>query len=71
MKYGNVFTKIMMFSLKKVDSLRERELEQEEKGTTNSAPKHLLVMKIPRFSDLPSALFADHQMSVPTSRPEF
>ena len=38
-KYGNVFTQIMMFSLKKVDGLRAR--EREEKGTTNSAPKAL------------------------------
>ena len=37
-KYGNVFTKIMMFSLKKIDELRAIELEREEKGTTNSAP---------------------------------
>ena len=35
-----------MFSLKKVDDLRAREREQEEKGTTNSAPKNHLI----RFS---------------------
>ena len=37
-KYGNSFTQIIMFSLKKVDDLRAREREREEKGTTNSAP---------------------------------
>ena len=40
-KYGNVCTQIIMFSLKKVDDLRARENEsesREEKGTTNSAP---------------------------------
>ena len=37
-KYGNVFTQIIMFSLKKVDDLRAREREREAKGTTNSAP---------------------------------
>ena len=35
-KYGNVFTQIMMFSLKNIDDLRAR--EREEKGTTNSVP---------------------------------
>ena len=38
-KYGNVFTQIMMFSLQKIDGLRARERKQEEKGTTNSAPE--------------------------------
>ena len=38
-KYGNVFTQIRMFSLKKYDDLRAREQEWKEKGTTNSAPK--------------------------------
>ena len=33
MKYGNVFTQMKMFSLKKLDDLRVREREQEEKGT--------------------------------------
>ena len=33
---GHVFTQIMMFSLKKIDNLRARKREQEEKGTTNS-----------------------------------
>ena len=37
-KYDNVFTQIMMFSPKKVDDLRAREWEREEKGTTNSEP---------------------------------
>ena len=43
MKYGNFFTQILIFSLKKVDDLRprEREREQEEKGTTNSAPRSM------------------------------
>ena len=31
-------TKIIMFSLKKVDDLRARVREGEEKGTKNSAP---------------------------------
>ena len=31
-----------MFSLKKVDDLRARERDREEKGTTNSAPKQRL-----------------------------
>ena len=31
----------MVFSLKKVENLRVREKEQEEKGTINSAPKSL------------------------------
>ena len=35
------FTQIMMFSLKKVDDLRAREREREEKGTTNSGPESL------------------------------
>ena len=35
----NVFTQIMMISPKKVDDLRAREREREEKGTTNSAPR--------------------------------
>ena len=35
----SVFTQIMMFSLKKVDNLRAREREREEKGTTNSEGK--------------------------------
>ena len=35
-KYGNFFTQILMFSIEKVDDLRER--EREEKGTTNSTP---------------------------------
>ena len=30
-KYGNVFTQIMMFSLKKIDDLRAREQKREEK----------------------------------------
>ena len=30
---------MIMFSLKKVDDLRAREQEREEKGTTNSAPR--------------------------------
>ena len=42
-KYGNVFTQIMMFSLKKVDDLRAR--EQEEKGATNSAPRTNLQLR--------------------------
>ena len=42
MKYGNVFTQILMFSLKKVDDLRAREREREEKGTTNFAPLWLV-----------------------------
>ena len=37
-KYGNVFTQIIMFSLKKIDDLRAREQEREKKGTTNSVP---------------------------------
>ena len=37
-KYGAVFTQIMMLSYKKVDNLRAREQEREEKGTTNSRP---------------------------------
>ena len=37
-KYGNFYTQVMMFSLKKVDDLRAREREREAKGTTNSAP---------------------------------
>ena len=45
MKYGNVFTQIIMFSLKKVDELRVREREREEKGTTNSAPWFLFPPK--------------------------
>ena len=44
MKYGNVFTQIIMFSLKKVDDLRAREREREEKGTTNSAPLEALLV---------------------------
>ena len=39
-EYGNVFTQIMMFLLKKVDDLRAR--EREEKVTTNSAPTPIL-----------------------------
>ena len=31
MKYGNVLTQIIMFSLKKVDDLRARENESERK----------------------------------------
>ena len=37
-EYGNVFNQRRMFSLKKVDNLRAREREREEKGSTNSAP---------------------------------
>ena len=37
-KYGTVFTQIMIFSLKKVVDLRARRREREEKGTTNSTP---------------------------------
>ena len=45
-KYGNVFTQIMMFSLKKVDDLRVRERDREEKETINSAPKSKTSCKI-------------------------
>jgi hypothetical protein len=38
--FGNGFTQIMMFSLKKVDNLRAR--KREEKGTTNSATNTIL-----------------------------
>ena len=37
-KYGNVFTQIMRFSLEKVDDLKVSEWERGEKGTTNSVP---------------------------------
>ena len=46
MKYGNVFTQIMMFSLKNVDDLRARERERKEKGTTNSRPKTIEANKL-------------------------
>ena len=50
----------MMFSLKKVDNLRAREWEQEEKETTNSEPRSAdladrwfeLSPKILRYADL-------------------
>ena len=38
MKYDNVFAQVMLLSLKKVDNLRAREQEREEKRNTNSAP---------------------------------
>ena len=41
-----------MFSLKKLDDLRAREREREEKGTTNSAPVqyHIMFIKDDQFS---------------------
>ena len=36
-KYGNVLTQIIMFSIQKIDDLKAREQQWEEKGTTNSA----------------------------------
>ena len=36
-----------MFSLKKVDNLRAREREQEEKGITNSAPMCTIAISLP------------------------
>ena len=47
-KYGNIFTQIIMFSLQKVDDLWMREWEQEEKGTTDSAPKSAQICFIKR-----------------------
>ena len=36
-----------MFSIKKVDDLRAREQEREEKGTTNSAPMCTIAISLP------------------------
>ena len=43
-KYGNVFTQIIMFSLKEVNNLRAR--ERDKKGTTNSAPKFIIHKRV-------------------------
>ena len=58
MKYGNVFTQIMMFLLLKVDDLRVREQDREEKGITNSEP---LSTKEPLFINFCTILIKNSQ----------
>ena len=57
MKYGNVFTQIMMFSLKKVDDLRAREREREEKGITNSAPMCTITISLPLLTQIQTPIW--------------